>query len=848
MATPALRPLLRLAWRESRTARRRLLLYMSSISLGVAALVAIDSFASNVQVSIEAQSKALLGGDLNLRARDGFTPAIDSLLDSLGAAGIPSAKVQSFGSMAIVPRTGATRLSQVRAVGVGYPYYGEVLTEPAGAWATLHDDRNAFVDPSLMISLGAQVGDTLNVGFARFVIRGRIVNVPGDPGIAGTVAPRIFIPARYLAETQLTGFGSRVEHEVLVRLAEGTDATTWVAPFKARFDSLGVRVRTVQENEVDLTDAIAQLARFLGVIGLIALLLGGIGVASGVNAFVQRKIDTVAVLRCLGASSGQVLLIYLVQAGAMGFVGAALGAAIGVGIQLLLPELLTGFLPVDVSVTPVPSAIALGIGIGVWVALVFALRPLLVLRLVSPLQAIRRDDAALSASRRGDRWSWAVDLSLIGSVFGLAALRAETLAQGAWFTVGILVSLGILYGNAALVARLARRLSSPRWPYVVRQGIANLYRPASQTRSVILALGFGSFLVTTNILVQANLLQSFDVTASAARGNLVFFDVQEDQQPGLDSLLRQPGNDVVSTTPIVTMRLQAINGQSTEAWAAAKGLSPRYWALRREYRSTYRDTLEATEVVTAGRFHEVGAPSDTVYEFSFEEDVAKDLQLAIGDVVTWDVQGVPVRARLTSTRRVEWGRFQPNFFAVFQSAAIAAAPKQFILVAAVPSDTAVALLQRDAVRRFPNVSSIDLSLIRNTITQIVDRVTLTVRFLALFSLAMAVPVLFSAVAATRRDRLREGVLLKTLGATRAQIGRILLSEYALLGLLGALSGMLLAFGGAWGLTHFVFEGDFAPALGPAAAIAGVMMGLAVAIGLLTGRDVFRETPMAALRE
>jgi putative ABC transport system permease protein len=383
---------------------------------------------------------------------------------------------------------------------------------------------------------------------------------------------------------------------------------------------------------------------------------------------------------------------------------------------------------------------------------------------------------------------------------------------------------------------------------VVRQGIANLYRPASQTRSVILALGFGSFLVTTNILVQANLLQSFDVTAAAARGNLVFFDVQEDQQPGLDSMVRQPGQDVVTTTPIVTMRLQEINGQSTQAWAEAKGLSPRYWALRREYRSTYRDTLEGTETVTAGRFHAAGAATDTLFEFSFEEDVARDLQLNVGDVVTWDVQGVPVRARLTSTRKVEWGRFQPNFFAVFQSAAIAAAPKQFVLVADVPSDTAVALLQRDAVRRYPNVSSIDLSLIRNTITQIVDRVTLTVRFLALFSLAMAVPVLFSAVAATRRDRLREGVLLKTLGATKAQIGRILLSEYALLGLLGALSGMLLAFGGAWALTRFVFQGDFAPALGPAAGIAAVMMGLAVGIGLLTGRDVFRETPMAALRE
>jgi putative ABC transport system permease protein len=212
------------------------------------------------------------------------------------------------------------------------------------------------------------------------------------------------------------------------------------------------------------------------------------------------------------------------------------------------------------------------------------------------------------------------------------------------------------------------------------------------------------------------------------------------------------------------------------------------------------------------------------------------------------VQGVTIRTVLTSVREVDWGRFEPNFFAVFQTAALAGAPAQFVTIAAVSSDTAVARLQREAVRRFPNVSSIDLSLVRGTITQIVDKVTLTVRFLALFSLAMGIPVLFSAVAATRRDRLREGVLLKTLGATRAQIGRILLAEYAVLGLLGSLSGMLLAIGGAWGLVTFVFEGSFVLAVWPALGIAGAMMALAVSIGLLTGRDVFRETPMAVLRE
>lgn len=840
--------LLRLAWRESRTARRRLLLYMSSISLGVAALVAIDSFAANVQGSIAEQSRALLGGDINLRARQEFTPAADSLLDSLAAAGVPSARITSFASMASVPRSGGVRLAQVRAVSEGYPYYGEVLTEPSGRWAELQRGPHAYVDPSLLIGLDAQVGDTLVIGFARFVIRASLLNVPGDPGIAATIGPRVFIPDRYLPETQLLGFGSRVEYEAVVRLPDGTRPAVWVAPLRPRFEAAGVRVRTVVENEIDLTDSIAQLARFLSVVGLIALLLGGIGVASGVNAFVQRKIDTVAVLRCLGASSAQVLTIYLVQAAAMGLLGAAAGAALGVGIQFLLPRALGDFLPVDVAVTLVPTAIGLGLAVGVWVALVFALRPLLALRRISPLQALRRDDAALAATRRRDSWTHVTNFALIASVLMLAIDRAESTQQGLLYAVGVFASIGALWGSAGALSALARRLVSARWPYVLRQGVANLYRPASQTRAVVLALGFGSFLVTTIVLVQANLLRSFEVTAAASRGNLVFFDVQDDQRAGIDALIREGGHRVVSQTPIVTMRIAEINGLEGPAYAASRAIPQRHWALRREYRSTYRDSVVATEKLLTGTwFPSTPAPGE-LPELSMETEVASGLRLQLGDTVTWDVQGVRVRTRLTSTREVDWGRFEPNFFAVFQPVAIEAAPQQFVTIASVDSDTAVAHLQRETVRRYPNVSSIDLSLVRRTIGQIVDKVTLTVRFLALFSLAMGIPVLFSAVAATRRERLREGVLLKTLGATRAQIGRILLAEYALLGVLGSMTGMLLAFGGAWGLVTFVFKGTFAWAPLPALLIAGAMTTLAVSIGLLTGRDVFRETPMAALRE
>ena len=837
-----------LAWRESRTARRKLLLYMSSISLGVAALVAIDSFASNVRESIRVQARDLMGGDVSFASNAKLSAPLQGLLDSLQTHGTPVAKVVSFISMASDTRSGGTRLAQIKAVTPGYPFYGTIVTAPAGQWERLQSGQHVIVDAALLIALNARVGDSLAIGYVKFEIIGSIKSMAGQSDASLVMAPRVFLPERYAPQTQLLGFGSRASYEWLVKLPPSVSSTDWVKPIRPRFQNEHVRVVTVVQRETNISESVQELADFLGIVGLIALLLGGIGVASGVNAFVTRKIDTVAVLRCLGATSGQVLAIYVAQAAAMGFVGAAAGAALGIGIQYSLPLVIKGFLPVDVSVALDWRAISMGLAIGVWVALVFALRPLLALRRVSPLQALRRDTAALDAERNKDIPTHLVNVALVGSVLLLAFQRAGSLRRGAMFSAGIGGTMLVLWASAAALSWFARKAVTPRWPYVVRQGVANLYRPANQTRSVVLALGFGAFLVSTLYLVQANLLKQFDVTAAQSKANLIFFDIQEDQREGLDSILEAQGQHALAYTPIVTMKVATINGRTPAQWAASQGIRADNWALRREFRSTFRDTLVATEKLVSGKWFGSAHLPDSLSELSLDQSPAQEMHVKLGDIITWDVQGVLVPSQLTSLREVNWGRFEPNFFAVFEPKALKDAPKTFATVAAVESDSTIALLQRSSVTRFPNISSMDLSLVRRTIGQIIEKVSVAVRFLALFSLAMGIPVLFSAVAATRRDRLREGVLLKTLGATRRQIGRILLSEYALLGALGAFAGMALSFLGAWGLVHFVFEGTFAPALLPAAMIAVAMMALAIAIGLLTSRDVFRETPMAALRD
>jgi putative ABC transport system permease protein len=441
-----------------------------------------------------------------------------------------------------------------------------------------------------------------------------------------------------------------------------------------------------------------------------------------------------------------------------------------------------------------------------------------------------------------------------------------------WISFATGGAILILSLSAVFLSYIARKTLRSGWRYEVRQGVANLYRPANQTQSVTLSLGFGAFLITTLYLVQTNLLQQFNVSMDASNANLVFFDVQDDQRAAIDSMIRAGGHRVLQTAPVITMRIASINGKSVDSIAADTTARPAArgsqnqergepesrdggrqrpsWALRREYRSTYRDSVANSEKIVKGKWFSRAALTthgDTG-EVSIAQDIAEELKLKLGDVITWDVQGVQVPSRVTSLREVTWTRFQPNFFAVFSPPTLENAPKQFVLLSSVKDAQTVARLQRDVVSRFPNVSSLDLSVIKDAVERIAYKVSTAIRFMALFSLGMGIPVLFSAVAATRRDRIREGVLLKTLGATRAQIVRILLAEYSLLGVLGSLTGMLLAIGGGWALTHFVFEAPFKPALGAAALIATAMLVLTITIGLLAGRDVFKETPMSALRD
>jgi len=874
---------LAMAWREGRAARRRTLFLTVAIAVGVAALVAINSFTDNLRESVRQQARALLGADLALSSGTPLSPKSEAVLGEVTAAATvrgeaPSlARVTSFAAMAWAPASSGTRLVQVTAVEAGYPFYGTIDTAPAGEWGRLAATGGALVDPSLLVSLNASVGDTLALGEGRLVIRGTVLNVPGDVGVRTAFGPRVFVPAARVAETKLLTLGSRARYEVFLKLSAGVDAQRLADRFRPALGAERVNLRTVSEDQRRLNDTLSRLGNYLGMVALIALLLGGLGVASAVHVFIKRKMETVAVLRCLGATARTVFSVYLVQAAVIGLMGSLAGAILGAGVQLVLPRVLGDLLPVDVAYRLSWRALLSGVALGLWVALAFSLLPLLAVRRVSPLAVLRRpyEEDATTQAREPARLL--AVLALVATVVALAVLQAGRALPGLAFAGGIGTALLALWLTALASTRGVRRILvdppsyppprrgegtllqirlrvlPPRLPYLWRQGLANLYRPANQTGMVVLALGFGSFLLSTLLLVQHNLLRDLRVDEGTVRPNVVFFDIQPDQREDVLARLRAEGFPAGPAVPIVPMRIQSVKGKPVEHVLGEAGTaeaSRGRWAFRREYRSSHRDTPAPSERIVAGRFWRAGEGRerrDAAVPVSIEEGVARELGVALGDEIVWDVQGTSLASRVAALRSVDWARFEPNFFAIFPEGPLDEAPQTFVALSRIDDPARRARFQRAVVEAYPNVSTLDLVQVQQAVEGILGRVALAIRFMALFSLAAGTVVLVGAVAASRHQRVREAVLLRTLGATRGQLLRILLAEYASLGVLAAATAILLSAAAAWALVRFGFDAAFALPVPALLALAGGVVALTVVVGLLGSVEVLRRPPLEVLR-
>ena len=654
-----------MAWRDSRASRGRLLLFSLSIVLGIAALVALGSFSVGLKGAVRRQANALLGADLVVTARSPFAPAVTAYL---GSAGGERAREDSFSSMMVFPAAGnATRLVRVRAMEGRFPFYGEFVTDPPAAAAAFARASAAggegggvppppvvLLEDTLMAQYNIRPGDAVKLGRATFTVIGALRKISGESLAIAMLAPRALIPLDALPAAGLADGRSLMSRRIALKLPPGADPGALVSDMREKFAGERLSFETTASRERELGRTLENVDAFLSLVGFVALLIGALGVASAVHAHVRQKIATVAVLRCLGASARQAFGVYLVQGCALGAAGAALGGALGVAVQAALPAAFRGLLPLPIDFSIAWGAVARGMAAGFAICILYPLLPLLAIRRVSPLGALRV--AAAEPAGRADPWAYAVAAAIAAAVAGFAVWQAHSVRLGLGFAGALGLCLAILAGLARLTAWAARRWAPRRLPYAVRQGVANLHRPQNRTVTLLLSLGMGVFLMLTLYLTRTALLREIEGAGAGGRPNLLFFDVQDDQVGPLARLLAGEGAPVIQEAPIVTMRISALNGRPVEDLLKDRAVRLPAWGLRREYRSTFRGRLAGTERVVAGKFVGQVQPGTAVAPISVEEGLARDMQLKLGDEIDWDVQGVPLRTRVSSLRAVEWRR------------------------------------------------------------------------------------------------------------------------------------------------------------------------------------------------
>jgi putative ABC transport system permease protein len=846
----------RLALRELRHGLRKVGIYMASIALGVAALVSIHSFRADVARSVQEEAEVLMGANARLEDDAPFPPEVERILDSLRSAGVGVARVTTATSMVFAPASGSVRLLQVRGLEEGYPYYGAVTTSPPDRWGAHLEAGKALVDPAVLAQLSVRLGDTLVVGRARLEIAGTVDDLPTDLAYQTAIGPRVHVSQATLAESELLVAGSLARYETFLRMPDIAERRALRDRYDSIFGAVRVRYSLAEEQAQSLSNGIRFLGRFLGLVGLGALLLGGVGVASAIHVYVREKRPGIAVLRCLGAPQGTVFLAYLLQAAMLGLLGAAAGVVLGIAVQAILPVALADVLPVDVSTRLSTASALAGLGIGVWVAVIFALIPLLQARDVPPLAALRQDFER--APRSLDVPRVVAYALLVASVLALCVVESPEAEIGLAFAGALAVATGLVAGAGWVLARAARRWFPARASYPIRQGVSNLFRPQNQTVSVTVALGFGAFVIGTIVEVERSIREDLSLSFGGGRPNVLLFDVQRDQVEGVLALLPPAARPAADVTPLVTSRIAAINGIPPEELRSRsdREARPEGWALRREYRNTYRARIGPAEELVAGRWWDgtAGSEDDTVVDpgglarVSLEEEIARSLRVTLGDTITWDVSGIRVPTVVTSLRRVNWEQLEPNFYAVLEPGVLDDAPQTVVLVARLEDDSQRAAFQRNLVGSFPNVSALDFSRVQEAIDAVLSRVRQAVGFLGAFSALAGVIVLIGALATSRVQRLREGALLKTLGARRPQILTVLLAEYVALGTLATASGLVLSVAAAALVVPSVFEMEYRVGVPALAAIWLAVVTLTVVVGLLGSRELLARPPLPVLRE
>jgi putative ABC transport system permease protein len=853
---------LAMAGRELRSSWIRLAFFFLCIALGVAAVVAVRSVIQSLTATLAREGRALIAADLLLESGRPWGPAVrERLLERPPgrpvlerAEGVETATMARAGG----EEEGAALLVELRAVGPAFPLYGEVRLEDNAPYSPeLLAGGGALVRRELLTRLGVEVGDAIQMGGRSFVIRGVLVKEPGRRLSTFSLGPRVLIDLRDLEKTGLLATGSRVRYQIFLKL-EPSRIDPFTRRLKDQLKNDFVTVRSFTENEDQLGRRLARTENYLSLAGFVIMILGGLGVWSVARVFMHQKLRSIAVLKCLGATSRQILTTYLCQMIGLGLAGSLLGVALAAAVlHLVPPGILLDVGSMSYGLTA--PAIAQGLGLGVLISFLFSLVPLLGARRVKPLLLLRHEVAgggerARTALGRGERlralWSRSARTETLtwvvvgASVLALASWQAGSLRVGAFVLAGFAGVAALLHLAGLTLVRAARPLARSR-SFPLRHAVMSLTRPGNQNRVILLAVGLGCFFILTIHSLEANLQEQFALELSEDAPDLFLLDIQQDQAEPVAELARSLGASQIHLAPVLRARVVAVEGREVRlsSYEEVRKLG----SLGREYTITYRDYLEANERVVEGRFWDRTASGEP--EVSIEQSLRDRFGIQVGDTVRFDILGRLVAARVSSVRNVEWSEARNGgFMFLFRPGALEAAPHTYVGFLRAPGQPeARARFQRDVVARFPNLSIIDLHDVLATIAELAEKISLGISLVGGMALLTGGLTLIGSLAMTRFERLYETAIYRTLGAGKRMVAAMMLLEYGGLGVLAGVAGSAGSLAMSWAASRHLLEipwnADWAP-LAAGVALAALAAGL---VGVTTALDVVRHKPLAILR-
>ena len=841
-----------IAWRDLKSAPGKFAFVVLSVAVGVAALVGVRGFSTSFRHTLTTESRSLMAGDLSARIFRRKTAEEDAKIAAAVKRQGDEARstwVVEMISMASAPPDPVPLLVTLKAVDPSaYPFYGTAELEPAMPLDRALEGDSAVVAEEFLIRMNTHVGQQLKLGGRLFRIAAVLKQEPDRMSAGAGIGPRVMISRASLDKIGLLAPGSRSSQRLLLKLPAKADA---VAVRKEVESALpDAQVMDFREGNPALSQGLDNATAILSLICLVAMVLGAIGVAMAMHAHLEQRMDMLAILKAVGARSSDLLRIFLLQTLGLGLAGALLGVAAGAVVMAVMPSVFGALLPMKTQLVFPWAAAAAGLGTGLLTTLLFCLPPLLDVRLVRPVLVLRRlvEQGPGTMGARIERWvqRWPqmlLSVATVAALGGIAWALSDSVDVAWRFAAAFVVTVVVLLLLAAValwVLRLTLRVVRLRLPSFLRHGLANLYRPGNQSAAVLASLGTGVMLIFSVYLMQGSLLKELRETASPKLPNVFLIDVTTDEAEGVKAFFRkQPGvTEQLDLMPVVTGRIVSLNGKAVETMKDQH--IPQRMLENAEL--SWADETPAGDKLTQGKWWtESDAPAIAV-----GEGVAKRLGLGVGSAVTMEIGGETKTLKVAALYRADGEHVGARVSFVLPSGLLKDEPATWYGGAHVAPQQ-IAEMERGLFAAYPTVTVINIADILTRIESVVDQITFVVRFLAGFSILAGLMILASSIASARFRRMREAVVLKTLGATRGRIVRTYSVEFSVLGVLAGTVGAVFANVLVRVLLRRLQVGYHVDWAAAAVALLGTAL-LATATGWIASYRMLGLRPLEVLRE